>query len=134
MVFQNYALFAHMTVKENLSFGLKIRKTPKQEIGPKVSAIAAMLQLEPLLDRMPRQLSGGERQRVALGRALIRNPKLYLMDEPLSNLDALLRVQMRTEILKLCKELRVTVIYVTHDQTEALSLGDRIAVIARWAY
>ncbi len=129
MVFQNYALFAHMNVYDNLSFGLKIRKTPKAEIPVKVSQIAEMLQLENLLERMPRQLSGGERQRVALGRALIRNPKLYLMDEPLSNLDALLRVQMRTEILKLCKDLRVTVIHVTHDQTEALSMGDRIAVM-----
>jgi multiple sugar transport system ATP-binding protein len=129
MVFQNYALFSHMTVYDNLSFGLKIRKTPRGEIAPKVSRIAEMLQLEQLLDRMPRQLSGGERQRVALGRALIRNPKLYLLDEPLSNLDALLRVQMRTEILKLCKTLRVTVIHVTHDQTEALSMGDRIAVM-----
>jgi multiple sugar transport system ATP-binding protein len=129
MVFQNYALFAHMNVYNNLCFGLKIRKHPKEEIHGLVSRIATMLKIEHLLDRYPRQLSGGERQRVALGRALIRNPRLFLMDEPLSNLDALLRIQMRSELLRLIRSVQGTVIYVTHDQTEALSMGDKLVLL-----
>jgi multiple sugar transport system ATP-binding protein len=129
MVFQNYALFAHMNVYNNLCFGLKIRKHPKEEIPSLVHRIASMLKIEHLLDRYPRHLSGGERQRVALGRALIRNPRLFLMDEPLSNLDALLRIQMRSELLRLIRSVKGTVIYVTHDQTEALSMGDKLVLL-----
>jgi multiple sugar transport system ATP-binding protein len=129
MVFQNYALFAHMNVYDNISFGLKIRKHPKEDIPKLVHQVADMLKIGRLLDRHPRQLSGGERQRVALGRALIRNPRLYLMDEPLSNLDALLRIQMRSELLRLIRSVKGTVIYVTHDQTEALSMGDKLVLL-----
>lgn len=129
MVFQSYALFAHMNVYDNLAFGLKIRKHPKKDIPGLVSQVSSMLEIEHLLKRQPRQLSGGERQRVALGRALIRNPKLYLMDEPLSNLDALLRTQMRSELLRLIRSVEGTVIYVTHDQTEALSMGQKLVLL-----
>ena len=129
MVFQNYALYPHMTVFDNMAFGLKLRKMPKDEIRQKVEAAADILDLRPLLDRKPKQLSGGQRQRVAMGRAIVRNPKVFLMDEPLSNLDAKLRVQMRTEISKLHQRLNATIIYVTHDQTEAMTLGTRIVVM-----
>lgn len=129
MVFQNYALYPHMTVYENMSFGLKIRKLPKDEIDKAVKEAAKILDLETLLDRKPAQLSGGQRQRVAMGRAIVRNPKVFLMDEPLSNLDAKLRVQMRSEISKLHHKLGTTIIYVTHDQTEAMTLGTRIIVM-----
>ena len=129
MVFQNYALYPHMTVKENMAFGLKIRKVPKPEIEAAVSKAAKILDLEPLLDRKPKALSGGQRQRVAMGRAIVRNPKVFLMDEPLSNLDAKLRGQMRVEISKLHQDLGATIIYVTHDQTEAMTLGTRIVVM-----
>ncbi len=129
MVFQNYALYPHMTVYENMAFGLKLRKFPKAEIKEKVNEAAQILGLESLLDRKPKALSGGQRQRVALGRAIVRNPKVFLMDEPLSNLDAKLRVQMRTEIGKLHKKLQTTFIYVTHDQTEAMTMGTRIVVM-----
>ena len=128
-VFQSYALYPHMTVFENIAFGLKMRKLDKNIIKEKVLSAAKALELEELLDRKPKQLSGGQRQRVALGRAIVRNPKVFLMDEPLSNLDANLRVQMRTEIKRLHKELKTTFIYVTHDQTEALTMGDRIVVL-----
>lgn len=128
-VFQSYALYPHMTVKENIAFGLKMRKVPKAEIEQKVNQAAKILDLEEYLDRRPKQLSGGQRQRVALGRAIVRNPKVFLMDEPLSNLDAKLRVQMRAEIKKLHQKLQTTFIYVTHDQTEALTMGDRIVVL-----
>lgn len=128
-VFQSYALYPHMSVYDNIAFGLKMRKFNKQEIDSKVRAAAKALNLEELLDRKPKQLSGGQRQRVALGRAIVRNPKVFLMDEPLSNLDANLRVQMRTEIKRLHQELATTFIYVTHDQTEALTMGDRIVVL-----
>lgn len=128
-VFQSYALYPHMTVKENIAFGLKMRKMDEQKIERKVNETAAVLDLTELLDRKPKQLSGGQRQRVALGRAIVREPKVFLMDEPLSNLDAKLRVQMRSEIKKLHKKLRTTFIYVTHDQTEALTMGDRIVVL-----
>lgn len=128
-VFQNYALYPHMSVYENIAFPLKMRKFKKDEIDKKVKEAAKILDLEQLLDRKPKQLSGGQRQRVALGRAIVRSPKVFLMDEPLSNLDAKLRVQMRSEIKKLHKKLDTTFIYVTHDQTEALTMGDRIAVI-----
>ena len=128
-VFQNYALYPHMSVYENIAFPLKMRKFKKEEIDKKVKEAAKILDLEQLLDRKPKQLSGGQRQRVALGRAIVRSPKVFLMDEPLSNLDAKLRVQMRAEIKKLHKKLDTTFIYVTHDQTEALTMGDRIAVI-----
>ncbi len=128
-VFQSYALYPHMTVRENIAFGLKMRKVPKAEIDKKVAEAAAILNLEEYLDRRPKQLSGGQRQRVALGRAIVRNPKVFLMDEPLSNLDAKLRVQMRSEIKKLHEKLQTTFIYVTHDQTEALTMGDRIVVL-----
>ena len=128
-VFQSYALYPHMTVRENMEFGLKMRKTPKAEIDKKVKEAAEILNLEEYLDRKPKQLSGGQRQRVALGRAIVRNPKVFLMDEPLSNLDAKLRVQMRSEIKKLHEKLQTTFIYVTHDQTEALTMGDRIVVL-----
>ena len=129
MVFQNYALYPHMTVYENMAFGLKLRKVPKDEIQRKVTEAARILDIEHLLDRKPRALSGGQRQRVALGRAIVREPKVFLMDEPLSNLDAKLRVQMRTEIGKLHKKLETTFIYVTHDQTEAMTMGSRIVVM-----
>ena len=128
-VFQSYALYPHMTVRENIAFGLKMRKVPKSEIDKKVQEAAEILNLEEYLDRKPKQLSGGQRQRVALGRAIVRNPKVFLMDEPLSNLDAKLRVQMRSEIKKLHEKLQTTFIYVTHDQTEALTMGDRIVVL-----
>ncbi len=129
MVFQNYALYPHMTVFDNMAFGLKLRKTPKEEIKRRVHEAARILSIEHLLDRRPKALSGGQRQRVALGRAIVREPKVFLMDEPLSNLDAKLRVQMRTEISKLHLKLNTTFIYVTHDQTEALTMGTRIVVM-----
>lgn len=129
MVFQNYALYPHMTVYENMAFGLKLRKVPKREIDAKVREAAKILNIEGLLNRKPKALSGGQRQRVALGRAIVRNPQVFLMDEPLSNLDAKLRTQMRTEILKLHQRLNTTFIYVTHDQTEAMTMGDRIVVM-----
>lgn len=128
-VFQSYALYPHMTVRENIAFGLKMRKVPKAEIEKKVQEAAQILNLGEYLDRKPKQLSGGQRQRVALGRAIVRNPKVFLMDEPLSNLDAKLRVQMRSEIKKLHEKLQTTFIYVTHDQTEALTMGDRIVIL-----
>jgi len=128
-VFQSYALYPHMTVRENIAFGLKMRKVDKATIEQKVQEAAEILDLTEYLDRKPKQLSGGQRQRVALGRAIVRNPKVFLMDEPLSNLDAKLRVQMRSEIKKLHKKLQTTFIYVTHDQTEALTMGDRIVVL-----
>ncbi len=127
MVFQNYALYPHMTVAENLGFGLKLRRVPKEEIRKRTNEAAEMLGLTPYLLRKPRQLSGGQRQRVALGRAIVRKPKVFLFDEPLSNLDAKLRVQMRVEISRLSAELQTTMIYVTHDQTEAMTMGHRIA-------
>ncbi|MCI5595879.1 MAG: sn-glycerol-3-phosphate ABC transporter ATP-binding protein UgpC [Lachnospiraceae bacterium] len=129
MVFQNYALYPHMTVYDNMAFGLKLRKVPKPEIDKMVKEAAKILDLEKLLDRKPKALSGGQRQRVAMGRAIVRNPKVFLMDEPLSNLDAKLRVQMRTEIARLHQRLGATIIYVTHDQTEAMTLGTRIVVM-----
>ena len=129
LVFQNYALYPHMTVFENMAFGLKLRKVPKDVIKQKVQEAAQILGIEHLLDRKPKALSGGQRQRVALGRAIVREPKVFLMDEPLSNLDAKLRVQMRTEIGKLHKNLQTTFIYVTHDQTEAMTMGTRIVVM-----
>ena len=129
MVFQNYALYPHMTVYDNMAFGLKLRKVPKDQIDKMVKEAARILDLEKLLDRKPKALSGGQRQRVAMGRAIVRNPKVFLMDEPLSNLDAKLRVQMRTEIAKLHQRLGTTIIYVTHDQTEAMTLGTRIVVM-----
>ncbi|MQK80206.1 ATP-binding cassette domain-containing protein, partial [Escherichia coli] len=129
MVFQNYALYPHMTVFENMAFGLKLRKVNKKEIEQKVNEAAEILGLTEYLGRKPKALSGGQRQRVALGRAIVRDAKVFLMDEPLSNLDAKLRVQMRTEILKLHKRLNTTTIYVTHDQTEALTMASRIVVL-----
>ena len=129
MVFQNYALYPHMTVYDNMAFGLKLRKVPKDQIDKMVKEAAKILDLEKLLDRKPKALSGGQRQRVAMGRAIVREPKVFLMDEPLSNLDAKLRVQMRTEISKLHERLGATIIYVTHDQTEAMTLGTRIVVM-----
>ncbi|MDD7542656.1 MAG: sn-glycerol-3-phosphate ABC transporter ATP-binding protein UgpC, partial [Peptoniphilaceae bacterium] len=129
MVFQNYALYPHMTVAENMGYGLKLRKVPKNQIREKVLEAAHILDLENLLDRKPAALSGGQRQRVAMGRAIVRQPKVFLMDEPLSNLDAKLRVQMRIEIAKLHEQLGATMIYVTHDQTEAMTLGTRIVVM-----
>ena len=129
MVFQSYALYPHMTFYDNMAFSLKLRKVPKDEIDKKVREAAKILDLEKLLDRKPKALSGGQRQRVAMGRAIVRNPKVFLMDEPLSNLDAKLRVQMRTEISKLHQRLGATIIYVTHDQTEAMTLGTRIVVL-----
>ena len=129
MVFQNYALYPHMTVFENMAFGLKLRKVPKQEITRKVEEAARVLDISHLLDRKPKALSGGQRQRVALGRAIVREPQVFLLDEPLSNLDAKLRAQMRTEISKLHLKLGTTFIYVTHDQTEAMTMGDRICVM-----
>ena len=129
MVFQSYALYPHMTVFENMAFGLKLKKVPKDEIKRRVAEAAKVLDIEHLLDRKPKALSGGQRQRVALGRAIVREPKVFLMDEPLSNLDAKLRVQMRSEIGKLHKRLQTTFIYVTHDQTEAMTMGTRIVVM-----
>lgn len=129
MVFQNYALYPHMDVYNNMAFGLKLRKFPKSEIDRRVKEAARMLGIENLLDRKPKQLSGGQRQRVAVGRAIVREPKVFLMDEPLSNLDAKLRVQMRAELSKLHQSLQATIIYVTHDQIEAMTMGDRIVVM-----
>ena len=129
MVFQNYALYPHMTVYDNMAFGLKLRKVPKDEIERKVNEAAKILDLSHLLERKPKAMSGGQRQRVAMGRAIVRSPQVFLLDEPLSNLDAKLRAQMRTEISKLHKKLGTTFIYVTHDQTEAMTLGDRIVVM-----
>ncbi|MDD4910475.1 MAG: sn-glycerol-3-phosphate ABC transporter ATP-binding protein UgpC [Candidatus Omnitrophica bacterium] len=129
MVFQNYALYPHMTVFENMSFGLRLKRYPKQEIKQRVNDAAEILGIKKLLDRRPRELSGGERQRVAVGRAIVRKPLVFLFDEPLSNLDAKMRVQMRTEIHKLHIRLQTTMIYVTHDQVEAMTMGDRIAVM-----
>ena len=129
MVFQNYALYPHMTVFENMAFGLKLRKIPKEEIKKRVDEAARVLDILHLLDRKPKALSGGQRQRVALGRAIVREPKVFLLDEPLSNLDAKLRAQMRTELSKLHLKLGTTFIYVTHDQTEAMTMGDRIVVM-----
>ena len=129
MVFQNYALYPHMTVRENIGFALKLAKTPRKEIDRNVTEAARILDVEEQLDRRPSNLSGGQRQRVAIGRALVRNPKAFLMDEPLSNLDARLRVQMRTEISRIQQRLGTTTLYVTHDQVEAMTLGHRIAVM-----
>jgi multiple sugar transport system ATP-binding protein len=129
MVFQNYALYPHMTVRDNMGFALKLAKTPKEEINKKVEEAARILDLTGHLDRKPANLSGGQRQRVAMGRAIVRDPKAFLMDEPLSNLDAKLRVQMRTEVARIQSSLGTTTVYVTHDQTEALTLGDRVAVM-----
>ncbi len=129
MVFQNYALYPHMTVRDNLSFGLRMRKTPKAEIRRRIEAVASQLGLEPMLARKPAALSGGQRQRVALGRAMVREPVAFLFDEPLSNLDAKLRVRTRAELVRLHRELGTTMIYVTHDQTEAMTMGERIAVM-----
>jgi multiple sugar transport system ATP-binding protein len=129
MVFQNYALYPHMTVRDNMGFALKIAKTPQEEINSKVEEAARILDLEPHLDRKPANLSGGQRQRVAMGRAIVRDPKAFLMDEPLSNLDAKLRVQMRTEVSRIQQRLGTTTVYVTHDQTEAMTLGERVAVM-----
>ncbi|WP_418667043.1 ABC transporter ATP-binding protein [Allofournierella sp.] len=129
MVFQNYALYPHMTVYKNMAFGLELRKTPKDEIDKRVREAAKVLDIDHLLDRKPKALSGGQRQRVALGRAMVRNPAVFLLDEPLSNLDAKLRTSMRTEIIKLHQKLATTFIYVTHDQTEAMTMGDRIVVM-----
>src|SRR5690554_3620523 len=129
MVFQNYALYPHMDVYNNMAFGLKLRKFPKDQIDQRVKEAARLLGIENLLDRKPKALSGGQRQRVAVGRAIVREPKVFLMDEPLSNLDAKLRVQMRAELSKLHNRLQTTIIYVTHDQTEAMTMGDRIVVM-----
>jgi len=129
MVFQSYALYPHMNVAENIAYGLKIRRMSKEEIRRRVQRAADMLELGPLLDRKPKQLSGGQRQRVAMGRAIVREPQVFLMDEPLSNLDAKLRVQMRAQIAQLQRDLEVTTIYVTHDQVEAMTMGDRVAVM-----
>ena len=129
MVFQNYALYPHMSVFDNMAYGLKIAKTPKDEIAARVASAAKLLQLEPYLQRKPRELSGGQRQRVAMGRAIVRKPAVFLFDEPLSNLDAKLRVQMRLEIKQLQRELGVTSLYVTHDQVEAMTLADRMIVM-----
>jgi multiple sugar transport system ATP-binding protein len=131
MVFQNYALYPHMSVYQNMAFGLKMRRTAKQEIDKRVREAAEILSIESMLDRRPRELSGGQRQRVALGRAIVREPKVFLFDEPLSNLDAKLRVQMRAEIARLHLRLKTTIIYVTHDQVEAMTLGDRIVLMDR---
>ncbi|HWR10264.1 MAG TPA: sn-glycerol-3-phosphate ABC transporter ATP-binding protein UgpC [Rectinemataceae bacterium] len=129
MVFQNYALYPHMSVYDNMAFGLKIRKIPKAEIDQRVKEAARILDIEKLLDRKPKQLSGGQRQRVAVGRAIVRKPKVFLFDEPLSNLDAKLRVQMRAELIELHDKLQATMIYVTHDQVEAMTMGDKIVVM-----
>ncbi len=129
MVFQNYALYPHMTVHENMSFGLRLKKFPKAEINKRVDEAARILDISELLERKPKQLSGGQRQRVAMGRAIVRNPAVFLFDEPLSNLDAKLRVQMRTEIKKVHQKVRTTTVYVTHDQVEAMTLADRVVVM-----
>jgi ABC-type sugar transport system ATPase subunit len=129
MVFQNYALYPHMSVRQNMAFGLKMRRTPKKDVERRVQEAAEILSIESMLDRRPRELSGGQRQRVALGRAIVREPKVFLFDEPLSNLDAKLRVQMRAEIARLHTRLKTTIIYVTHDQVEAMTLGDRIVLM-----
>src|SRR2546423_1561899 len=129
MVFQSYALYPHMTVRENMAFGLRLRKQPDETVARRVAEVAEALGLGPLLEPKPAQLSGGQRQRVALGRAIVREPKAFLFDEPLSNLDAQMRVQMRTEISKLHQRLAATMVYVTHDQVEAMTMGDRIAVM-----
>ena len=129
MVFQSYALYPHMTSRENMAFGLKVRKTPREEIDRRVGAAASLLDIEPLLDRLPKDMSGGQRQRVAMGRAIVRQPEVFLFDEPLSNLDASLRSQMRAELKKLHRQLGTTMIYVTHDQVEAMTLADRICVL-----
>src|SRR5680860_1841784 len=131
MVFQSYALYPHLTVYDNIAFGLRLRKTPKDEIDRRVRDAARVLGLETFLERKPRALSGGQRQRVAMGRAIVREPQAYLMDEPLSNLDAKLRVQMRSEIGRIQHDLEVTTVYVTHDQVEAMTMGDRVAVIKK---
>ena len=131
MVFQSYALYPHLTVRGNLGFGLKLRRTPKDQIARRVQEVAEILGLEELLDRKPGELSGGQRQRVAMGRAIVRRPKVFLMDEPLSNLDAKLRVQMRSEVARIQHELRATTVYVTHDQVEAMTMGDRVAIMRR---
>src|SRR5690606_35450834 len=129
MVFQSYALYPHMTVRDNMGFALRFARKPKDEIAQRVTAAAHILGLEPLLDRYPKELSGGQRQRVAIGRAIVREPKVFLFDEPLSNLDAELRVHMRIEIARLHKEVATTIIYVTHDQVEAMTLADKIVVL-----
>ncbi|HCB57584.1 MAG TPA: sugar ABC transporter ATP-binding protein, partial [Arthrobacter bacterium] len=129
MVFQNYALYPHMTVADNMGFALKIAGISKEERAERVREAAKLLDLEPYLDRKPKALSGGQRQRVAMGRAIVRNPQVFLMDEPLSNLDAKLRVQTRTQIASLTRRLGVTTVYVTHDQVEAMTMGDRVAVL-----
>src|SRR5204862_5349811 len=131
MVFQSYALYPHMTVYDNMGFGLKLQKVPKQEIDERVRHAAGILGLEEFLRRKPKALSGGQRQRVAMGRAIVRHPQAFLMDEPLSNLDAKRRVQMRSEIAKIQRDLGVTTIYVTHDQVEAMTMGDRVAVLRK---
>jgi ABC-type sugar transport system ATPase subunit len=131
MVFQNYALYPHLSVRENIGFPLAMRRTPKPEARRRVEEVAAALELTPLLERRPAQLSGGERQRVALGRAIVRQPKVFLFDEPLSNLDAKLRVQMRAELVRLHRRLAATMVYVTHDQVEAMTMGQRIAILHR---
>jgi multiple sugar transport system ATP-binding protein len=131
MVFQNYALYPHLSVAENIAFGLRLRKAPKATINERVAWAAKMLDLTPYLDRKPKELSGGQRQRVAMGRAIVRQPQVFLMDEPLSNLDAKLRVQMRADIAKLQRELGTTTVYVTHDQVEAMTMGDRVAVMSK---
>jgi multiple sugar transport system ATP-binding protein len=131
MVFQNYALYPHLTVADNIGFGLRLRKTPKQEVNQRVEWAAKLLGLTPYLQRRPKELSGGQRQRVAMGRAIVRQPQVFLMDEPLSNLDAKLRVQMRAEIARIQHDVGVTTIYVTHDQVEAMTMGDRVAVMRR---
>jgi multiple sugar transport system ATP-binding protein len=131
MVFQNYALYPHLSVAENIAFGLRLRKAPKAVINERVAWAAKMLDLAPYLDRKPKELSGGQRQRVAMGRAIVRQPQVFLMDEPLSNLDAKLRVQMRADIAKLQRELGTTTVYVTHDQVEAMTMGDRVAVMSK---
>ena len=129
MVFQSYALYPHMSVRDNIAYGLKLRRMPKDEINRRITKAADMLELTPLLDRKPKQLSGGQRQRVAMGRSIVREPQVFLMDEPLSNLDAKLRVQMRAEISAVVRSLNTTTLYVTHDQTEAMTMGDRMAVM-----
>ena len=129
MVFQSYALYPHMSVRDNIAYGLKLRKMPKDQINARIQKAADMLELTPLLDRKPKQLSGGQRQRVAMGRSIVREPQVFLMDEPLSNLDAKLRVQMRAEISEVVRSLNTTTLYVTHDQTEAMTMGDRMAIM-----
>src|SRR5215211_3391110 len=131
MVFQNYALYPHLTVAENIAFGLRLRKTSKQIVNERIAWAAKLLDLTPYLARRPKELSGGQRQRVAMGRAIVRHPQVFLMDEPLSNLDAKLRVQMRADIAKLQRDLGTTTIYVTHDQVEAMTMGDRVAVMSQ---